>query len=376
MADKLLFTPGPLTTSEGVKRAMLRDYGSRDAAFLQAVADIRQRLLALGGASEAKGYDAVIMQGSGTFGVESVLQTAVPRNGHLLLLINGAYGERMASMAETTGIRYSTLNWDEDTPVNPQEVAAHLDSEPGITHVAVVHCETTSGLFNPVQELGQVLSARNLVYIVDAMSSFGAVPLDMETCAIHYLVSSSNKCIEGVPGFSFALVNTGHLEGCAGNSRSLSLDLYAQWKGLQRNGQFRFTPPVHSLMAFQQALLELEAEGGVAGRAARYRENFRVLMEGMCALGFEPYLEPSRQGYIINTFHSPADARYHFEEFYRRLNELGYVIYPGKLTRADCFRVGNIGRLYPEDIRGLLRAVAAVKAEMGFEAAPAVSGAH
>ncbi len=364
--DKLLFTPGPLTTSETVKQAMLHDYGSRDYTFINAVKEIRNQLLHYAGVKKEEGYDTVIMQGSGTFGVEAVMQTAIPQNGHLLIIINGAYGERIAKMVNILNIENTSLVYAEDEFPNLEEIENTLKNNASITHVAVVHCETTSGIFNPVFEIGQLVEAHQKVYIVDAMSSFGAVPINVKDCKIDYLVSSSNKCIEGVPGFSFAIVNTGHLNTCKGNSRSLSLDLYEQWKGLETNGQFRFTPPVHALMAFHKAIKELEEEGGVEGRSLRYQTNFKLLMDGMTLLGFQPYLSKAKQGYIINTFYSPTHSNYHFETFYQKLNERGYVIYPGKLTKADCFRIGNIGRIYAEDIEGLLKAIEQVKNEMGF----------
>lgn len=364
--DKLLFTPGPLTTSESVKQAMLHDYGSRDFTFVQAVKDIRSQLLELAGVRKEDGYDTVIMQGSGTFGVEAVMQTAIPANGHLLVIINGAYGERIAKMVGILGIAHSTLQYAEDECPNLQELENTLQTNTAITHVAVIHCETTSGIFNPIESIGALVKAHGKTYIVDAMSSFGAVPVHVQSCGIDYLVSSSNKCIEGVPGFSFAIVNTAHLAQCKGNSRSLSLDMYEQWKGLEGNGQFRFTPPVHALMAFHQAMIELKEEGGVEARSERYQSNFRLLMDGMVEMGFKPYLSADKQGYIINTFHSPSHASYHFETFYQKLNEKGFVIYPGKLTKADCFRIGNIGRIFAKDVESLLGAIAEVKAEMGF----------
>lgn len=366
MSDKLLFTPGPLTTSATVKAAMQHDYGSRDFAFIEAVKAIREKLLDFAGVNKAEGYDTVIMQGSGTFGVESVISTAIPYDGHLLIIINGSYGERILKMATVLKIENTVLQYAEDTLPDLSNIENTLINNNRITHIAVIHCETTSGIFNPIEKIGALAKQYRKTYIVDAMSSFGAVPVNVKENYIDYLVSSSNKCIEGVPGFSFAIVNTEHLKQCKGNSRSLSLDLFGQWMGLEANGQFRFTPPVHSLMAFRQAIAELEEEGGVTARAARYQNNFNVLMQGMLAMGFQPYLAKEKQGYIINTFYSPQHTNYHFETFYTKLNEKGYVIYPGKLTKADCFRIGNIGRLHAKDIEGLLAAIQAVKTEMGF----------
>jgi len=230
-----------------------------------------------------------------------------------------------------------------------------------------VHCETTTGVVNPIEELGAVAQAAGVEYFVDAMSSFGAIPINLSKCQIDYLVSSANKCVEGVPGFSFVLARRGSLEKTQGYARSLSLDLYDQWAGLEKNGQFRFTPPTHALLAFHQALLELEAEGGVAGRAARYRANYQTLVGAMRQLGFQEYLAPEDQGYIITSFRYPTDPNFSFEEFYDRLNARDYVIYPGKVSDADCFRIGNIGRIFESDVASLLAAVAEVLREMDIK---------
>jgi len=363
--DKRLFTPGPLTTSRTVKEAMLRDIGSRDREFIGIVRDIRRRLVALGGASE-KDYTAILMQGSGTCGLESVVASTIPPDGKMLVAVNGAYGRRVVKMTEMLGVDVSALEFPEDMPVDPAAVAEALEGDPGVTHVCLAHCETTTGIMNPMKEIGEVVAKAGKVYFVDAMSSFGAAPIDLAESRIDYLVSSANKCIEGVPGFSFILARLEALEKTRGWARSLTMDLLGQYEGLEANGQFRFTPPTSSLLAFHQALLELEAEGGVAGRARRYKENFQVLLDGMTAMGFRPYLKPEYMGHIITTFHYPDDANFDFEEFYSRLSESGYVIYPGKLTQAACFRIGNIGRLFPDDIRDLLAAVGEAVREMNM----------
>ena len=360
---KRLFTPGPLTTSDTVKAAMQRDLGSRDDAFIDLVRHIRERLLDLGGVN-APAYTAIIMQGSGTFGIESVISSITPPAGKWLMLINGAYGRRMAQIAAIHHIPTTNLIFPENQTPTPADVAAALAADPSITHVGVVHCETTTGIFNPVGAIGAVVFQQGRQYVVDAMSSFGAVPLNLAESRIDYLISSANKCIEGVPGFSFVLARRAALLATAGWGRTLTLDLLAQWQGLEANGQFRFTPPTHALLAFGRALAELAAEGGVAGRAARYRSNYEVLVAGMRQLGFREYLDPSDQGYIITSFHYPTHPRFSFAEFYQRLNARGFVIYPGKVSDADCFRIGHIGRLFAGDMRDLLAAIEAVMEEM------------
>lgn len=363
--DKVLFTPGPLTTSRSVKQAMLRDLGSRDYEFIGIVSDIRNRLLALGGV-EKGAYEAILMQGSGTFSVEAVLSSAIAPDGKVLVIVNGAYGKRIAQICKVLKIAHVVLESPEDQPPDLPEVEKILAEDVSITCVAIVHCETTTGIINPVEEIGELVAASGATYFVDAMSSFGAVPLNLETANIDYLVSSANKCIEGVPGFGFVLARRESLEATEGFARSLSLDLLAQWKGLEGNGQFRFTPPTHALLAFHQALLELEQEGGVEGRGQRYCANYETLIEGMRALGFVEYLEPALQGYIITSFRYPEDPNFQFEDFYSRLNDKGYVIYPGKVSNADCFRIGNIGRIFESDVCDLLRAIAETMGEMGI----------
>ena len=353
--NKLLFTPGPLTTSATVKAAMLRDAGSRDAEFLAVIRSIRERLLTLGGAAPDGDYECVPMQGSGTFAIESVISSAIPRDGRLLVAVNGAYGRRIAQMARVHGIEVETLDFPENRKVTAAGVAERLAART-FTHVAVIHCETTTGIVNPIEEIGAAVAGPGAAFIVDAMSSFGAIPISLEGVHADFLVSSANKCIEGVPGFGFILARRAALLAAKGRARTLSLDLYAQWAGLEGDGQFRFTPPTHVLLAFHQALDELEAEGGVAGRAARYRRNSEALARGMEEMGFQPYLAPEDRGYIITTYRYPGGG-FHFEEFYSRLSELGFLIYPGKLSQEPCFRIGTIGRLELKDIDALLGAI-------------------
>jgi 2-aminoethylphosphonate-pyruvate transaminase len=369
---KLLFTPGPLSTSETVKQAMLRDLGSRDREFLSVVRDIRHRLLELGGVAKGS-YEAVLMQGSGTFAVESVLSSVIPRSGKLLVAINGSYGHRMAKIAKVLGIACETIIFDEASPVLTSRVCEALRDEPAITHLGTVHCETSTGILNPVAELGRAVCHLGRTFIVDGMSSFAGIPMDLAADKIDFLVSSANKCVQGVPGFAFVLARRDLLQAAEGCARSVSLDLLAQSQGFESNEQFRFTPPTHALLAFAQALAELEEEGGVAGRAARYSANHKALMYGMTELGFDAYLAPEHRSHIITSFHFPGHRRFDFSRFYDRLSELGFVIYPGKVSNADCFRIGTIGHLFPNDIEALVAAIGRVLAEMEVDSAHALS---
>ncbi len=361
--DKLLFTPGPLTTSAAVKEAMLRDVGSRDAEFVKVVRDIRQLLLGVAGVSQADGYEAILLQGSGTFGLEAVVSSVIPRDGKLLIIINGAYGKRIRQIAERHGIETVAIEVSERTLPDPQQVRQSLNSDSRITHVVLVHLETSSGILNPVKEIGATVKELQRTFIVDAMSSFGGIPLNMAEAGIDFLVSSANKCIEGVPGFSLVIANRAQLL-TSGAARTVSLDLLAQWKGLEEAGQFRFTPPTQAILAFRQALRELDHEGGVAARAKRYAANHAALLRGMRRMGFREYVPAEWQSHIITTFLFPEDPHFDFEEFYQRLSTKGMVIYPGKLTDVECFRIGSIGRLFERDVDALLAAIEATLLEM------------
>ncbi len=361
--DKALFTPGPLTTSRTIKQAMLRDLGSRDSEFIQTVREVRRRLVALGEAEE-ENYTAILVQGSGTFGIESVISSVIPENGKLLVLVNGAYGQRMVKMANIHKIPVVVQSCPEDCPVEVDTLEETLAADQDITHVAVVHCETTTGIINPIHGIGAMVKKFQRIYIVDAMSSFGAYPISLPEAQIDFLISSSNKCIEGVPGFSFVLADRQALQAAREHARSLVLDLYAQWEGLEGDGQFRFTPPVHAILAFYQALLELELEGGVCARAERYQKNYDQTIAGMTELGFKPYVPEPYRGYTITSFYYPESPNFSFRTFYEKLSQKGCVIYPGKLSHAACFRIGHIGRLEAADVLVLLAAIRATLEEM------------
>jgi 2-aminoethylphosphonate-pyruvate transaminase len=360
--DPLLLTPGPLTTSKRVKEVTVHDWGSRDATFLRINDAVLARMRdVVHGGNE---FVTVPMQGSGTFAVEAMLTTFVPREGRVLLLVNGAYGHRAKRICEIAGRQAVVHETPEDTPPNLAEVERLLASQP-ITHVFAVHCETTSGILNPIAEIAALAARHGKRLLIDAMSAFGALPLDARELAFDAVAASSNKCIEGIPGLGFVICRTTALAATAGNATTLTLDLHDQWRNFERTGQYRFTPPIHVIVSFHQALEEFLAEGGVAGRGGRYAENCRVLIDGMRALGFEPLLADRLQAPIIVTFRMPADPRFVFQAFYDKLKDRGYVIYPGKLTVAESFRIGCIGRLYPDQMRGAVAAIGDILREMG-----------
>jgi 2-aminoethylphosphonate-pyruvate transaminase len=362
--DPILLTPGPLTTSLTTKAAMLRDWGSWDAAFNAVTASVRRKLMNVIGNPDT--HVCVPMQGSGTFAVEAAVNTLVPRDGHLLVLVNGAYGKRMSRLAQMMGRRTSTFETAEDTPTTAADVERLLARDPSITDVGLIHCETSTGILNPLPQIAAAIARHGKRLIVDAMSSFGALAIDAREVAFDALVAASGKCIEGPPGMGFVFARRALLEGAAGNCTSLALDLHDQWTYMERTTQWRFTPPTHVVVALDAALDQYIADGGQPARLARYDRNCQVLVEGMAELGFEPFLDPAIQAPIIVTFHAPADARYTFREFYDRVRDKGFILYPGKLTQVETFRVGCIGAIGPDEMRHAVHAVRDTLAEMGI----------
>ena len=361
-----LLTPGPLTTSRTVKLAMLADWGSRDVEFRKIVGNIRKRILRLAQCDSS--YECVIMQGSGTFAIEAALGSLCPEKRRKTLVVaNGAYGERAAQILERMGRPYFKIDKGDSAVPTVDEVVTMLDADRSISHVWMVHCETTSGIVNPIQEIGQAVKLHDKVFMVDAMSSFGALPLDMVDLKMDVMVSSSNKCLEGVPGFSYVVLKRDLLEASAGACHSVVLDLFDQWRGLETSGQFRFTPPTHALVAFDQALKEHEQQGGVDGRGARYARNAQALVAGMRQIGFSTLLEDEVSGPIIQTFLTPADSNFQFERFYEALRVKGFTIYPGKLTKRPSFRIGTIGQIDERVIGAALAAIRGTLSEMGVK---------
>jgi 2-aminoethylphosphonate-pyruvate transaminase len=368
--DPILLTPGPLTTSLATKTAMLRDWGSWDASFNAVTARVRARLTAVVNGEGT--HVCVPMQGSGTFSVEAAVNTLVPRNGHLLVLINGAYGKRLARLTEMMGRKLSVFETAEDVPTTAADVARKLDADPSITHVGLIHCETSTGILNPLPEIAAAVAQRGRRLIIDAMSSFGAIPIDAGAVPFDALIAASGKCIEGPPGMGFVFARKNVLEQCAGNSTSLSLDLFDQWAYMEKTTQWRYTPPTHVVVALDAALEQYLAAGGQPARLARYTANCETLIAGMKEMGFRPFLDSRIQAPIIVTFHAPADPRYAFKAFYDKVRDKGFILYPGKLTQVETFRVGCIGAIGPDEMRHAVNAVRDALADLGIrQIAPA-----
>ena len=362
MKNPILLTPGPLTTSERTRSAMLADFGSWDGAFNALTASVCRDLVAIvDGQSD---HVCVPLQGSGTFSVEAAIGTLVPRNGKVLVPDNGAYCKRIVRILACLGREAVVLPHGEQEPADPARIEAALAADPSITHVAQVHCETGTGILNPLPEIAAVVARQGRRLIIDAMSSFGAIPIDAREVRFDALVAASGKCLEGVPGMGFVIARRSALESAAGNSASLAMDLLDQWQYMQKTGQWRFTPPTHVMAALRAAIDQYHEEGGLDARLRRYRENCAALVAGMRALGFEPFLPAALQAPIIVTFHAPPDPNYDFKDFYSKVRTRGFILYPGKLTAVETFRVGCIGAIGADALREAVAAIAETLREM------------
>ena len=361
-AAPILLTPGPLTTSARTRQAMMVDWGSWDDSFNQLTASLCEQLLAIINGGDS--HHCVPLQGSGTFAVEAAIGTLVPRDGNVLVLINGAYGKRLAKICEVLGRRFSTFETAEDEPTTAADVDGLLSADPSITHVALIHCETSTGILNPLPDIAAVIAKHGKRLIIDAMSSFGALPVDAQKVPFDALIAASGKCLEGVPGMGFVFARKDSLANAAGNSHSLAMDLQDQQAYMAKTGQWRFTPPTHVVAALHEALLQYNEEGGLTVRHQRYAANCQVLLEEMARLGLRSFLPAAIQAPIIVTFHAPKDPRYQFKAFYERVKAKGFILYPGKLTQVETFRVGCIGHVNGDEMRAAVAAVAEVLREM------------
>ena len=362
--DRILLTPGPLTTTLRTKLAMLHDWGSWDADFIAVTASVRRRLLAIMHGQDS--HVVVPLQGSGTFSVEAAVATVVPRDGHVLVLDNGAYCKRASKLTQMMGRRCSVLAFPEDEPVSAAALEARLITEPSISHVVLIHCETGAGVENPLAAVAEVCQRHGRGLVVDAMSSFAALPIDAREIRFDALVAASGKCLEGVPGMGFVFIRKAVIEACAGRSQSLAMDLHDQFEYMEKTGQWRFTPPTHVVVALSEAMAQFEEEGGQTARLARYQDNCKTLIEGLSALGLKPFLAPEHQAPIIVTFHAPAHPAYDFKRFYDAVKARGFMLYPGKLTQVETFRVGCIGAIGRIEMQQAVAAVAGAMRELGL----------
>ena len=373
LGEPFLLTPGPLTTSRAVKEAMLRDWGSWDEDFRALTRELRQRLLALV-ETDRDAHDCVPIQGSGTYVVEAMLGSFVPKDGRVLVLANGVYGLRAARTLEYLGRPLHLLDLGDCRPPSCADVSAILASDPGITHVLAVHCETSSGILNPIEDIAESTRNAGRKLLIDSMSAFGALPLDPRPLGCTAFVSSANKCLEGVPGFGFVIAGKEAIQDAKGNSHSLALDVQDQWATMEKTGQWRFTPPAHAVAAFLEALRAHQAEGGVAARGARYGRNRDVLVDGMRERGFETLLADRWLSPIIVTFLCPEDPAFAFSRFYDEMKRRGFIIYPGKMTELDTFRIGCIGRIDEAIMLQVVQAAGEALSAMGVaSAAPAAA---
>lgn len=362
----ILLTPGPLTTSRQTRDAMMVDWGSRDSDFTGMCATICKQLIDI--INGEKTHVCVPLQGSGTFAVEAALGTLVsPKGDAILILSNGAYGRRMKQICDKICRKSFIIEWPESEVTDPTTVDSYLTSHPEATHVALVHCETSVGIMNPLHQIAKVIEKHKKKLIVDAMSSLGALPIDVTAHpAIIAVIAASGKCLEGVPGMAFVLVNKLNLLNCKDNAHSIVLDLYDQFVVMEKTGQWRFTPPTHVVAALHSALSQFISEGGQKARLARYQRNMDTLSSGLDSLGVKRYLRNENQAPIIMTCYTPVSNTWDFNKFYNLTRSKGFAIYPGKLTAASTFRVGCIGDVQPEDLEAAVDAIRASLNELGI----------
>ncbi len=353
----ILLNPGPATTTDTVKQALVvPDICHREKAFTQLVWQIRQDLLKVVNADDH--YTSILFAASGTGALEACLTSIVAPQKKIAIINNGSYGARLLKIAERYQIEAVNFEYPFDQALPLAEIEKQIAADSSIDYVAMIHHETSSGLLNPLSEIGAMCQRLGRRFIVDAMSSYAGVPIDVTTDHIDYLISSSNKCLQGMPGLSFVIANKADLLASAGNARSFYFDLHAQYQSLETNGQLAFTPPVQVMYALRQALDELLTET-VAGRIARYRQNYDRLLTGLNKLGFRCLTPSERQSFILAIVQFPDNGVvYNFDELHDYLYEKGYTIYPQKLPITNTFRLSCLGDLHPVDIDNFLQELA------------------
>lgn len=363
-AHPLLLTPGPVSVSATTKQVMMIDRPSGDVEFQTDVSQARDYLVELVNGRGA--YTAIPVPGSATYANEGVIATLVPPGGKVLLHTNGVYGDRLIEICAANGTPHVVLRTRPFAPATPEAFEAVLCADPAITHVMVVHCETSTGMLNPLEPVAEICRRHAKGLLIDAVASFGAMAIDARALGFHAVTLSSNKCMQGVPGVGWAIVQQHALEAARGVCRSLSLDLWDQNQHMQRTGAFRFTPPTHVVAAFAQACREHAAEGGSAARLSRYRRNWHRLIDGMRQMGFSTVVPDEHASPIVATFHNPPDPAFSFDALFQGMKRRGFVIFPGRLAIADTFRIGCMGDVTEDDIGAAMAALAETLVEMGM----------
>lgn len=355
MTRKILLNPGPATTTQNVKDALVvDDICPRETEFGNLMHDICDGLLAIG--KGEKDYNVALFGASGTGAMEATLTSAIGKEDKVLILTNGAYGIRMTQICDNYGINYDSL-FEYGDFTEPTKVKEALATKK-YSHLAFIHHETSTGMMDPVEELVSICKELNVVSIVDAMSTFGAYPYKLSELGVDYIFSSSNKCIHGMAGLSFVLFHNNQKEALKANGRSYYFDVYKQWENLQKKNQLRFTPPVQICYSFMAAIKETLAEG-VEKRWERYKANWQILYDGLLDLGFKPLLPLDQESKILLALKLDGKAGFDFDHFHDYLYERDITIYPGVMPEKATFRVAIIGDLYPDDMHKVMEEMTA-----------------
>jgi 2-aminoethylphosphonate-pyruvate transaminase len=374
-SQRIILTPGPVATSALTRQAMLRDFTPNEPDLLALTAEMRVRLVAMVHGQDR--YVCVPVQGVGNTANEAALGTLVPREKKLLIVDNGFYGARLQQIAGAIGVPFAALELPWTEPVTGAQLDAALAADPAIGHVVVCHVDTGTGLLNPIEPLAEVARTRGVALIVDAIASFGGLPIDADALDLEAIVLSPNKWLEGLPGIGLVVAKRTALEAAAGRSHSFCLDLHRQWRGLESDGRWRFTPPAQATAALVAALRQ-HAKEGQAARFERVRRNWRCLVGGLRALGFQTFLRDEVASPVIATFHEPADPNYERERLFELTWQQGFVMFRGRLTREPTFRIGCMGAIDEAVMRQVVRAIETSMAAMGVRdcrpaAAPAAA---
>lgn len=349
----ILLNPGPATTTDTVKMAMVvPDICPRELEFGELTLAVRDDLIKI--AHGEKNHTCILLTSSGTGGVEACLTSVVPMNKKVLIINNGAYGERMQSICDAYGIGHIDANFEWGKPIDIKAIEKLIkENADQLSHLAFIHHETTVGILNPLYELCSLSHLHGLENIVDAMSSFAGIDIDLERDKVDYLVSSSNKCIQGMAGISFVFARMESLKKTTGIKRNFYFNLWANYEYLNKNKQFLFTPPVQTLYALRKAITEYFKEGE-KNRIKRYASMYEILKKRLQKLGFEFLVDEKHHSKLLTAILEPSAPHYSFNEMHDYLFERGFTIYPGKVGKINTFRLANIGEIYPEDIENFL----------------------